>query len=382
MDRYRTGAMLTAAAQAQGLTPKSILKKDSASKPRKPSVGKRISFGQNSASDDVEHMKAPQLMAQMMSQYGEACVVSTNFGPNSAVILHLATRVRPDVPVVWVDTGYLSEETYRYAEQLTKLLNLNLKVFEPHISRARMEALHGNLWQTDEKEFGRLRKLEPMKRALQELKVRATIVGLRRSQLGKVPSVAVPRVSKDGNERFRVLPIFDWTDEEMAKYVEDHGLPAHGLNSGPRRDALRYAEMGINSSSEMSGEKKAATAPTKNLRAITALSPAKHAAAGKDAAASASVELYTKLNSALCTRAKKLLGDKGVDFTEYIVDVDIAEEQLLASVGGNNHAAPFVFIEGEFVGGFNELCEKLSEDPRRHVGAWGRGMAAVQLAVV
>ena len=62
--------------------------------------------------------------------------------------------------------------------------------------------------------------------------------------------------------------------------------------------------------------------------------------------------------------------------------MDIAEEQLLASVGGNNHAAPFMFIGGEFVGEFNDLYEKLSEDPRRYFGAWGRGMAAVQLAVV
>jgi phosphoadenosine phosphosulfate reductase len=363
--------------------PKSILKRPSAEQALKPS-GARVSFGPTTFSDQVhksnpESMSATELLQCMCSKHSEGIVVSTNFGPNSAVILHLVTRVYPNIPVVWVDTGYLSKETYIHAEQLSKLLNLNLHVFQPSMSRARMEAIYGNLWETDEKEFGRLRKVEPMKRALNELNVKASIVGLRRSQLGN-SARSVSRISKDGNERYRVLPIFDWTDADMLQYIKDYGLPLHGdVTSGPRRDALRYAEHGINAISLVAEE-----APKKSVRAAPSI-PLKinetPLSMGKIQELP-DVEVYTKVNSSLCKSTRKLLEEKGTAFTEYIVDIDIAEDTLLASIGGGQKSAPFVFIGGQYVGGFNEICERLGEDPRRHVAVWGRNVANIQVGLV
>src|SRR5438876_4822316 len=70
-------------------------------------------------------------------------IVSTNFRPYEAVILHLCTQVQPDIPVLWVDHGYNRPATYRHAEHLRKRLKLNLNIFAPAITAAHNDALYG-----------------------------------------------------------------------------------------------------------------------------------------------------------------------------------------------------------------------------------------------
>ncbi|HBE56184.1 MAG TPA: phosphoadenylyl-sulfate reductase, partial [Cyanobacteria bacterium UBA11366] len=118
--------------------------------------------------------------------FGDGLVMSTSFGIQAAVMLHLVTRVVPDIPVIWIDTGYLPPKTYRFAEQLTDRLQLNLKVYQSPISPARMEALYGRLWTQNNVEaldrYNLMRKVEPMQRALRELKATAWLAGLRTQQ--------------------------------------------------------------------------------------------------------------------------------------------------------------------------------------------------------
>ena len=80
-------------------------------------------------------------------QYGDKLVLSTSFGIQSAVMLHLVTTQIPDIPVIFIDTGYLFPETYRFAEALTERLTLNLKTYLPRQSAAQQEAVHGKLWE-------------------------------------------------------------------------------------------------------------------------------------------------------------------------------------------------------------------------------------------
>src|SRR5690606_29772161 len=111
--------------------------------------------------------------------------LSTSFGLQSAVSLHLVTRARPDIPVILVDTGYLFPETYRYADRLVEQLDLDLKVYSPQVGTAWMEARLGRLWETGSegiRRYNQLRKVEPMQRALRELGVRSWFAGLRRTQ--------------------------------------------------------------------------------------------------------------------------------------------------------------------------------------------------------
>ncbi|MCY7283829.1 MAG: phosphoadenylyl-sulfate reductase, partial [Cyanobacteria bacterium CAN_BIN43] len=144
-------------------------------------------------------------------------------------MLHMVTQVAPNIPVIWVDTGYLPTTTYIFAEELTQRLNLNLKVYQSPVSPARMEALHGKLWADDVESFNRydqLRKVEPMQRALQELQVTAWLAGLRRNQTDHRKTLEP--VNFQG-ELYKILPILNWSSKAVYEYLMAHDLPYHPL---------------------------------------------------------------------------------------------------------------------------------------------------------
>jgi phosphoadenosine phosphosulfate reductase len=117
--------------------------------------------------------------------FGQRLAMTTSFGIHSAVMLHLVTQVIPKVPIIWIDTGYLFAETYQFAETLSERLDLNLKVYQSAISPARMEAICGRLWNGKIEalnRYDRIRKVEPLQRALRELSVKACFSGLRAEQ--------------------------------------------------------------------------------------------------------------------------------------------------------------------------------------------------------
>lgn len=155
--------------------------------------------------------------------------LSSSFGAQAAVSLHLATRVRADLPVILVDTGYLFPETYRFVDDLTERLALNLKVYRPQIGIAWMEARMGRLWEDGIDgltRYNRLRKVEPMQRALRELGVRTWIAGLRRSQSASRAGIDVLEL-RDG--RWKLHPLADWSDRDVWQYLQQHDLPYHPL---------------------------------------------------------------------------------------------------------------------------------------------------------
>lgn len=170
------------------------------------------------------------LVAWAARRFGDGLVASTSFGIQSAVTLHLVTRVAPGIPVVWVDTGYLPPETYRFAETLTRRLDLNLHVAQAELTPARMEALHGRLWESDDPadldRYDRLRKVEPMERALRELGATAWISGIRAEQTEHRRSL--PRIGEQRG-RVKVSPILHWTSRDVHRYLKAHDLPYHPL---------------------------------------------------------------------------------------------------------------------------------------------------------
>jgi len=155
--------------------------------------------------------------------------LSSSFGAQAAVSLHLSTRVRADLPVILVDTGYLFPETYRFVDELTDRLSLNLKVYRPQMGIAWMEARFGRLWEQGVEgieRYNRIRKVEPMQRALRELGVRTWIAGLRRSQSRSRANVEFVEL-RDG--RWKLHPIADWSDRDVWQYLQQHDLPYHPL---------------------------------------------------------------------------------------------------------------------------------------------------------
>ncbi|MGM0535339.1 MAG: phosphoadenylyl-sulfate reductase [Pseudomonadota bacterium] len=157
-------------------------------------------------------------------------VLSSSFGIQSAVLLHLATRVVPDLPVLLVDTGYLFPETYRFVDELTERLNLNLKVARPALSPGHLEMRHGKLWEQGPEgltRYNQLMKVEPMERMLDELRVGTWFAGLRRQQSSSREQRPVVESRDDG--RYKVYPLIDWHNRDVHRYLVDHDLPYHPL---------------------------------------------------------------------------------------------------------------------------------------------------------
>jgi phosphoadenosine phosphosulfate reductase len=177
----------------------------------------------------LERMDADARVRWALANLPGSCALSSSFGAQAAVSLHLVTRAAPEIPVVLLDTGYLFPETYRFVDELVSLLGLNLKVYQPALSPAWLEARHGRLWEQGLEGIERyngLRKGEPMQRALTELGVGTWFAGLRRDQSRSRRQVR-PLELRDG--RWKLHPIVDWTDRQVFEYLRRHELPHHPL---------------------------------------------------------------------------------------------------------------------------------------------------------
>jgi phosphoadenosine phosphosulfate reductase len=155
-------------------------------------------------------------------------MLSSSFGIQAAVMLHLVTQQQPDIPVVLTDTGYLFPETYQFIDTLTEQLKLNLKVYSSPLSPAWQEARFGKLWQTADgiKQYNQLNKVEPMQRALKELNVGSWFTGLRRSQSSTRADKAIVEISRGV---VKIQPIIDWSNKDVFYYLKEHGLSYHPL---------------------------------------------------------------------------------------------------------------------------------------------------------
>jgi len=166
-------------------------------------------------------------IAQAKNENGRA-IVSTNFRPYEAVVLHLCVQAQADIPVLWVDHGYNRPATYQHAEALKKQLKLNLKPFLPKLTPAHRDAIYGEIPSTDDekglKEFSALMKLEPFQRGMKELAPTVWITALRKVQNPNRAELDI--VSADKNfGALKVSPVFYWTDADMENYLKQNHLP-------------------------------------------------------------------------------------------------------------------------------------------------------------
>jgi phosphoadenosine phosphosulfate reductase len=174
-------------------------------------------------------LSAPQRIEQAVEHLPGEYVVSSSFGAQSAVMLHLVNQVIPKIPVVLVDTGYLFPETYQFIDELTERLNLNLKVYRSKASPAWQESRYGKLWDKGLEgieQYNQINKKEPMDRALKELRASTWFSGLRRVQSKSRAQTQAVELKRG---RFKVHPIFDWTDRDVGRYLKEHSLPYHPL---------------------------------------------------------------------------------------------------------------------------------------------------------
>lgn len=176
-----------------------------------------------------ESFSAEQRIEHAKELLPGAHVLTSSFGAQGAVMLHLVNQVIPKIPVVLIDTGYLFPETYRFVDDLTEKLDLNLKVFRSDASPAWQESRFGKLWDQGLggiEQYNRINKQEPLDRALRELGAETWFAGLRRVQAETRAQIA-PIEYKRG--RYKVHPLFDWTDRDVGRYLQKHSLPYHPL---------------------------------------------------------------------------------------------------------------------------------------------------------
>jgi len=172
---------------------------------------------------------AQKRVAWALEQLPQQFIISSSFGIQSAVMLHLVTEQYPRIPVVLLDTGYLFSETYQFIDQLTERLQLNLKVYRSAQSAGWQEARYGKLWEKDLdgiSRYNQMNKVEPLNRAIEELGATSWFSGLRREQSS---SRADKQVLELNRGLFKVHPIIDWTKKSVHQYLTKHGLPYHPL---------------------------------------------------------------------------------------------------------------------------------------------------------
>ena len=172
----------------------------------------------------------PEVLIEWASQrFGDKLIASTSFGATSAVMLHLVHEVAPRTPIICVDTGYLFPETYQFAEDLIKRLELDVHFYAARMSPARQEALYGKLWEQGEEGVDRylqINKVEPMQRALRDLGAEGWMAGLRSEQTEH--RAGLRRIDRQDG-RVKIHPILRWTDDEITAYMERYDLPYHPM---------------------------------------------------------------------------------------------------------------------------------------------------------
>ena len=178
------------------------------------------------ATINAELGKDAEKLVEWALGLGRTAICTTNFRPFEAVILHMVTRVKPDIQVIWMDNGYNTEATYKFADEVSKQLNLNLKTYLPLRSRAHREAIDGPVPGLDDPRhaaFTEEVKLEPFARALREAAPEVWFTALRASDTAVRAQMDPVSVNPDG--LIKVAPLLHWSSKELYEYLVQHNLP-------------------------------------------------------------------------------------------------------------------------------------------------------------
>lgn len=168
-----------------------------------------------------------EILEWTAATFGSDVAMTSSFGADSALLLQLATKAVPNIPVIFIDTGYLFPETYRFAIELTDKFKLNLHVCSATMSPKSMEANYGELWKKDLAHYNSLRKVEPLARELQRLGCRALLSGVRADQTEHRASLPIVEKREDGV--YRIHPLLNWDTRRVAEYFVVNDLPYHPL---------------------------------------------------------------------------------------------------------------------------------------------------------
>ena len=177
----------------------------------------------------LERLFATQRVEWVLENLPGDHIVTSSFGIQSALMLHMTTRIMPNIKVVLIDTGYLFKETYDFIDDLVDRLNLNLHVYRSDISPAWQERRYGQLWSQGKsglEQYNRITKVEPLQRALRGTNAGCWFSGLRRQQSKSRSSLPVVQMK---DHIYKTHPIIDWSKQDVYYYLKKNKLPYHPL---------------------------------------------------------------------------------------------------------------------------------------------------------
>ena len=195
-------------------------------------IHKDLKNNLNKYNQKLLDMTAQEILIWGHKKFENEFAITTSFGIQSSVLLNMICQLKlqKKIKIFWIDTGYLPQETYYYAEKLINYLSLEIEVLQSELSPARMEALHGKLWETnkasDLDKYHELRKIKPLENALEKYNIQCWASGIRSSQTKDRNKMNLLDLIR---ERLSLRPILNWSNKDIFYYMEENNLPAHPL---------------------------------------------------------------------------------------------------------------------------------------------------------
>ena len=179
----------------------------------------------------LEPRTPPQIVEWAAAQFAEQLVMTSSFGAESAVLLHMAVVASPRIRVVMVDTGYLFPETWQFMETLRKRFDLNVWIYRTKSDPIQYlaDAKEADpAWRNDVESCCAVNKNEPFDRALKELAPAAWLRGIRRDQADTRKARQIVEWSRRNN-CYAISPLLPWSGREIGMYMKQHDLPYNPL---------------------------------------------------------------------------------------------------------------------------------------------------------
>ena len=205
---------------------------DAAARIIEPEVEPRAFGAEHAVADQAaalnerySHLDTPAIIAASLATFPGKMAAVSSFGAESAVFLHHLAQIDRDAPVIFIDSGRLFSETLAYRDELTATLGLtDVRTIGPPADRIDRLDPHRALWMTDPDLCCRIRKTEPLIRALDGFD--AWFTGRKHFQSARRAALSI--FEADG-ARVKVNPLLRWTTADLAAYTARHNLPAHPL---------------------------------------------------------------------------------------------------------------------------------------------------------
>ncbi|NSL50882.1 phosphoadenylyl-sulfate reductase [Calidifontibacillus erzurumensis] len=173
--------------------------------------------------------EATECLKWAYNHYGDEIVYACSFGAESAVLLHLISKIKKNAHIAFIDTGLHFKETYDIIEKVReKYPDFQITFLKPNLTVEEQANEFGqNLWETNPNQCCHIRKVEPMKKMLQNYK--AWISGLRRSQ--SETRANLEYINLDHKFKLiKICPLINWKWEEIWLYIKLYQLPYHVLH--------------------------------------------------------------------------------------------------------------------------------------------------------